>query len=75
MMGVPYIHIHIHIHVPHITRIAVPSMWGSLRLAPITGRKYVLVKYVLNEHVRLLTRLYCMYVYIPLALVSMVIAG
>ena len=34
---VPYIYIYIYtyIHIPYIARIAVPFMWGSLRLAPI----------------------------------------
>ena len=41
VVPVPYIHIyiytyiHIYIHIPYIARIAVPFMWGSLRLAPI----------------------------------------
>ena len=29
-----YIHIYTYIHIPYIARIAVPFMWGSLRLAP-----------------------------------------
>ena len=30
------IYIYTYIHIPYIARIAVPFMWGSLRLAPIT---------------------------------------
>ena len=35
MTDVPYIYTFI--HIPYIARIAVPFMWGSLRLAPITS--------------------------------------
>ena len=30
-----YIHIYAYIHIPYIARIAVPFMWGSLRLTPM----------------------------------------
>ena len=57
--------IHTYIHIPYIARIAVPFMWGSLRLAP--HKRYsnaCNIWYMYNVYNIYINMYICIYVYV-----------